>query len=129
MIFASASIYVGFQWETLGGTVKAAVLSLLTLTFFGFGIWFYNLPKIKNAGATFIAIAALLIPFGGLAWHSFVFGPAGYPIGNTWLATSLFAVAIYILLAAVIRNRFYTYIAGFGGLSTILSIVNVVDLD
>ena len=129
LIVASASIYVGFAWEQLGGVTKAAVLSLLTLAFFGFGIWFYNVPKIKNAGATFIAIAALLIPFGGLAWHNFVFGPAGYPIGTTWLVTSFFAVAVYILLAAVIRNRFYTYIAGFGGLSTILSIVNVVDLD
>jgi len=129
LIVASASIYVGFTWETLGGVVKALLLSVLILAFFGFGVWFYNLPKIKNAGATFIAIAALLIPFSGLAWYNFVLGPAGCSIGSVWLVTSIVAVGIYGVLAYSIRSPFYTYIAGFGGLSTILSIVNVVELD
>jgi hypothetical protein len=129
LIVASASIYVGFQWETIGGVSKAALLSLLTFTFFGFGAWFYNVPKIKQAGATFIAIAALLIPFGGLAWHNFVLGPAGYSIGSVWLATSIIAVLAYSVLAYTIRHPFYTYIAGFGGLSMILSMVNTAQLN
>jgi hypothetical protein len=126
---ASASIYVGFAWETLGGVVKAAFLSLLTLTFFGFGLWFYNVPKIKQAGATFIAVAALLIPFNGLAWFNFVLEPAGYSIGSVWLATSIIALIAYSALAYSIRHPFYTYIAGFGGLSMILSIVNTAELN
>jgi len=129
LIVASATIYVGFQWATLGGVMKAAFFSLLSLAFFGFGVWFYNVPKIKTAGATFIAIAALLIPFNGLAWHNFVYGPAGYSIGSTWLVTSLIAVIAYAFFAFFIRHPFYTYIAGFGGLSLVLSTVNVMSLD
>jgi hypothetical protein len=129
LIVASASIYVGFQWETIGGVSKAALLSLLTLTFFGFGTWFYNVPKIRQAGATFIAIAALLIPFNGLAWYNFVLEPAGYSIGSVWLTTSIIAVVAYSALAYAIRHPFYTYIAGFGGLSMILAIVNTADLN
>ena len=129
LIVASASIYVGFAWETIGGVSKAILLSLLTLAFFGFGTWFYNVPKIKQAGATFIAIAALLIPFNGLAWYNFVLEPAGYSIGSVWLATSLIAVITYAILAYFIRHPFYTYIAGFGGLSMVLAIVNTAQLN
>ncbi len=129
LIVASASIYVGFQWETIGGVSKAALLSLLTLTFFGFGIWFYNVSKIRQAGTAFIATAALLIPFNGLAWYNFVLEPAGYSIGSVWLATSIIAVVAYSALAYTIRHPFYTYIAGFGGLSMILATVNTADLN
>src|SRR3990167_571231 len=129
LIVASASIFVGFQWETIGGTIKAGLLSALTLAFFAFGTWFYSIPKIKNAGATFLAIGALLIPFNGLAWYNFVMQPFGYTIGGIWFITSITAVLIYAILAYSIRHPFYTYIAGFGGLSTILSIVNVSDLN
>src|SRR4030042_4238251 len=129
LIVASASIYVGFAWETIGGVSKAALLSLLTLAFFGFGTWFYNVPKIKQAGATFIAIAALLIPFNGLAWYNFVLEPAGYSIGGVWLATSIIAVLTYSFLAYFIRHPFYTYIAGFGSLSMVLSLVNTAELN
>jgi hypothetical protein len=129
LIVASAMIYVGFQWQTLGGTMKAVLLTLLTLTFFGFGAWFYNVPKIKNAGATFIAIAAILIPFNGLAWYNFVLGSQGYTIGSVWLVTSIFAVIAYAVLAYFIRHPFYTYIAGFGGLSLVLSTVNVAQMN
>ncbi|OGY25601.1 MAG: hypothetical protein A2Z11_04665 [Candidatus Woykebacteria bacterium RBG_16_43_9] len=129
LIVASASIFVGFQWETIGGAVKASLLSALIVAFFGSGALFYNISKIKQAGATFIAIAALLIPFGGLAWHNFVLGPAGYSIGSVWFATSIIAVVSYASLAYFIRHPFYTYIAGFGGLSMILSIVNTSQLN
>ena len=129
LIVASASIFVGFQWEAIGGSIKAGLLSALTLAFFAFGTWFYSIPKIKNAGATFLAIGALLIPFNGLAWYNFVMQPFGYTIGGIWFITSITAVLIYAILAYFIRHPFYTYIAGFGGLSTILSIVNVSDLN
>ena len=92
LFLASASIFVGFQWEAIEGSVKASLLSFLTLAFFAFGAWFYSNPKIKNAGATFIAIGALLIPFNGVSWFNFVLEPAGYSIGGAWFITSIIAV-------------------------------------
>lgn len=125
LIIASASIYVGFQWENIAGTAKAFLFSLLTVVFFGCGIWFYQIPKIKHAGATFLAIAALLIPFNGIAWHNFVLKGAGFPPGTLWLVTSLAAITAYAFLAYYIKHPFYSYIAGFGGLSFMLSFINV----
>lgn len=124
-IVASATIFVGFQWESIGGTVKAFTLILITLAFFGFGAWFYAEPKVRNAGVTFITIGSLLIPFNGLAWYNFVFGPAGYSVGSMWLITSFIAVIVYTIIAYSIRNPLYTYIAGCGGLSMMLALVNI----
>lgn len=128
-IVASASIFVGFQWETIGGTLKALVLTVLTAAFFITGIWFSMLPKIKNAGLTFIAIAAILVPFNGVAWHNFVFGPAGHDISTMWIITSGVAMILYAFLAYYIRSAFYTYIAGAGGLSLLLSFVHIARID
>jgi len=129
LIVASASIFVGFQWETIGGTAKAFLISFLTLAFFGFGIWFYQLPKIKNAGSTFTAIGALLIPFCGLAWYNFVFRETGVSFGWVWLTTSLVALLTYAFLAFFMRNAFYTYISSLGTLSLVLSLINVYQLN
>lgn len=128
LIVASASIYVGFQWETLGGSVKAFVLSGLTLAFLLFGFWFYYTPKIQRAGATFIAIASLLIPFNGLAWYNFVLKPEGFTFGTVWLMTSCVAIVMYSVLAYTIRHPFYTYIASFSGLSLAFSTVRNAQL-
>jgi hypothetical protein len=128
-IVASASIFVGFQWETLDGMIKAILLTGLTILFYIFGAWFYSIEKIKNAGNTFIAIASLLIPFNGIAFYNFVFEPMGVPFGIIWLMTSLIALAVYLYLALTIRHKFYTYFAGFGGLSMMISFVNTTQLN
>ncbi|HSX58527.1 MAG TPA: hypothetical protein VLE47_04660 [Candidatus Saccharimonadales bacterium] len=128
LIIASASIFVGFNWATLNGSIKALVLTLLNVAFFGFGFWFYNTSKIKTAGATFIAIGALLIPFSGLSWYNFVLGPDGFSPNIVWLITSIIAASVYFSLAYYIKHPFYTYIAGFGGLSTLLAGVNTLSL-
>lgn len=129
LIIASASIFVGFQWGVLSGTIKAAVLTLVTISFLGFGIWFFNIPKIRNAGNTFIAIAALLIPVCGSAWYNFVFKEAGISLGPVWFMTSVISLGIYIFLTYQYKNRFYTYISSLTSLSLTFSLVNTFNLN
>lgn len=128
LIVASASIFVGFSWEMLGGALKASVLSLITLGFFVFGGVFYKIEKIKSAGSTFLAVAAILIPFNGAGWYNFYLQQSGFDFGYVWTMTSIVAVLVYIMLAFLIRHPFYTYIASAGGLSLLLSFVNVSNL-
>lgn len=124
LIVASASIYIGFQWETIGGVAKAILLTVLTGAFFGCGTMFYQHPKIKHAGATFLAIGAILIPFNGLAWYNFVLRDADYSFGAVWMVTSLVAIGVYAGLAYTVRHKMYTYIASVSGLSLLLALVN-----
>lgn len=130
LIVSSAVIFVGFNWSTFSGAFKAFVLSLITLSFFGSGFFFYKeMPKLKNAGSTFIAIGSLLIPLNGLAWYNFYLRDAGFSFGAVWLLTSLVAIVTYFFLAFFIRNRFYSYIAGLGSLSLVEALVNVGSLN
>lgn len=130
LIVSSAAIFVGFNWETFTGVFKAFVLSLLTGGFFLAGFFFYfQTPKLKNAGSTFLAIASLLIPFNGLAWYNFALHDGPVSFGVVWLLTSIIAAFTYFSLSLLIKNRFYTYIAGLGTLSLIEALVNVSSLN
>lgn len=129
LIISSAAIFVGFNWATFSGPFKSSVLSLITLAFFAAGFFFYfQTPKLKNAGATFLAIGALLIPFNGLAWYNFALRDS-VSFATVWLTTSIISVTVYLALAYFIRNRFYTYIAGLGGLSLIEAMVSISGLN
>jgi len=121
LIVASASIFVGFQWDTLSGVVKSIVLTLLTLSFFGSGLWFHSIPKIKNAGMTFIGISALLIPICGTGWYNFVLKDMGVTGGAVWLLTSLVSLILYSYLAQKFKNSFFTYSASLATISLALS--------
>lgn len=129
LIVSSAAIFVGFQWDTISGVMKASLLTLLTLSFFFSGVWFYSLPKIKNAGATFIMIAALLIPVLGSAWYTFVLKDMAVSFGTTWFFTSLIALGVYTLLALQYRNVFYGYGSTLSAFSLCLSVVSTLELD
>ncbi len=129
LIVASASAFVGFQWGVLSGTIKASVLTLVATAFFGFGIWFFNIPKIRHAGNTFIGIGALLIPVCGSAWYNFVFKDLGTPPGPVWFTTSLISLLVYGFLTYQLKNKFYTYISSLASLSLTFSLVNTFNLD
>lgn len=129
LIISSAAIFVGFNWQNFSGPFKSSILSLITFAFFAAGVFFYiEMPKLKNAGSTFLAIGALLIPFNGLAWYNFALRDS-VSFSTVWLTTSAISVAVYLILAYFIKNRFYTYIAGLGGLSLVESMVSIGGLN
>lgn len=128
LIVASAAIFVGFQWETISGTAKAIIITLLSLSFFSAGFICLRYPKIKNAALTFIAIGALLIPFTGLAWYNFVLKDLNISFGEVWLATSLLSLTTYSALSYYLKNQAYTYVSSLSTLSLALSLVNVYGL-
>lgn len=128
LIVTAASIFVGFQWETISGVMKTSVLALCAISFFICGLIFHNIPKIKNAGSTFIAIGALLIPICGSAWYNFVIKPEGGDLGFVWFITSVISIIVYISLAFFFKSTFYMYITSIATLSLTLSTVRVFDL-
>jgi len=129
LIVASAGIFVGFQWEAIPGIMKALLLCFLTACFFGFGSWFYSVPKIRNAGITFIGIGALLIPVCGAGWYNFYFHDLGVPYSYIWLVTSIVALGVYSILIKTLKTVFYTYIAALSSISLAFSVVNVFQLE
>lgn len=127
-IVAAASIFVGFQWGTIAGIVKATSFSIFTFVFLLCGLIFFRIKPIKTAGFTFISIAAVLIPFNGVAWFNFYFGPNGQTPGGVWLITSVLSITVYFILTMYMRRALFSYIASLGILSLVLSVVNIMHL-
>lgn len=128
LIVASGAIFVGFQWGTIAGVIKASAFSLLTILFLICGLLFYRIKSIQSAGFTFISIAALLTPFNGVAWFNFHFGPQGYEAGSVWLVTSFVSIMLYFFLTFYLQKSVFTYIFALGILSLVLSVVNISHL-
>ena len=126
LIVVSATIFVSLP--NTSGISKSMVLSLLMIVFFGSGLWFHTLPRIKNAGAAFTAIGALLIPVTGLGWYNFVFKYSDVSFGLVWLVTSLVGCYAYIILARYFKSVFYSYVTSFSALSFFLAFINMQSL-
>lgn len=129
LIVTASAIFVGFQWDAINGFVKTSLLVLLTLAFFGFGWWFYSIPKVQNAGATFIAIAAILIPVIGAACYNFILRDYGVAIGVVWLFFSVISLFTYLCLVFYFKKTFYAYASTIGTFSLTLSFVSTFNLE
>jgi len=129
LIVAAASIFVGFQWDTLSGIVKAVVLTALAAAFFVSGLWFQSIPKIKTAGTTFIGIGSLLIPICGTGWYNFILKDLNFTGGAVWLTTSLVSLITYAYLAYRFKNRFFVYTSSLATISLSLAFINIAGLN
>ena len=128
LIIVSAGTFVGFNWQSFSGEIKAFLLVVLTIAFYGAGFYLYLLTiKVKRAGMTFIAIGSLLIPFNGWAWYNFVLRPfVGFEV--VWFFTSLVGLVVWAFLAVFIKKRFFTYLAALGFFSVTESLVAISHL-
>jgi len=126
LIVSSAVIFVSFQWESLGGLFKSWFLTGFIGAFLVCGFLFFQSPKIKQAGATFLAIGSILIPFGGLAWYNFHFRGLGADFFLLWLVTSIIALLVYVVGVYYVRTSFYLYFSSFGLFSLVVSVMNLM---
>lgn len=128
LIVASASLLVGFQWGTLSGMTKALVLLGTTLAFLVGGAYVYPMAVLRTAGAVFMSIGNLLIPFAGYGWYAFVW--KGTVDGATvWMVTSIVSACMSAFIGFTIRNRMYSYLTAGGILSFFLALVNLTHGD
>lgn len=128
LIVAAASIFVGFQWNSIPGILKAVMLTLLSLIFILCGFWFHGIQKIKSAGSTFVGIGGLLIPVCATGWYNFVLKDAGISGGTIWFGTSLISIILFSFFSIKFKESFYSYAGSFSALSLALSFVNVAKL-
>ncbi len=125
LIVAAVSLFVGFQWQNFGGTMRFAVVLLFTLGWYAGGLIVERSLKLESVGIAFITLGALLTPFCGVAWQQFVIGgPDG--LGITWLITSLISTAVYLGLSFIYRRHYFTY---FGSLSILAMILALVEIN
>jgi hypothetical protein len=126
LIVAAVSLFVGFQWQNLGGVVRFGIVLVFTLGWYAGGLIVQRTLKLESVGVAFITLGALLTPFCGVAWQQFVVGGAE-GLGITWLVTSLISTVVYIGLSFVYRRRYFTYFGSLSILAMILALVEIND--
>ena len=124
-ILASASIFIGVQWDTLSVYLKVMILGAVTLVFLASGITFHHIPKIKQAGVTFTAIGALLIPLTGISWINSS-NLAIAQSGAAWVIVALLTLLSYLGLFLYLRASFYVYLSSLASISLALSFITLI---
>ncbi|GEM_PF-4166828 len=122
-IVLSCIIFLSFTWDTLSGMTRFLSFSLFTVCFGIAGVYLYRLPKVSQAGVTFLGITALLIPLNGAAFQRFVLQTNDLN-SSIWFITSFLSLIFYLLLFKIIPNRFYTVLLNLGSLSLVESFLS-----
>lgn len=127
LVVVSAAIFIAYNYNALSGGFKTSFLAIFAAIFYLLGLLLYlKLPKLKPAGATFVAIGLVLVPLVGLAAYNLIYtGQDGRPI---WLITSAVCLALYGLSLALLRKTYLAYFMALACVSLIESGVSQINL-
>lgn len=109
LIIVAAAIFVSFNYSNLSSVFKFSSLSLLTLTFYGSGLYLYQRKsKLKPAGITFLIIGLTFFPLLGVGFTTF------FPAINPFSVAIIFALITFLIYSftfTVIANKALIYLS------------------
>lgn len=121
LIVVSALIFVNVSGQQISGGLKLALLVLGTLGFIGVGLVCHRSPRVVEAGRTFLAIGAVLVPLDFAAYYVLISGLTLAP-SIVWTLGSLVSAGLYGILAMSGFGRLYAYLFLPAALSTVAGI-------
>jgi hypothetical protein len=108
MLSVAALIFVGYQGSTLSAPGRFALLVVYTAAFLALGLWLPRWQRVREAGAVFLALGALLTPIDAIALRTQVLG-ARVPAAWIWLLGAVVTTALYLALDLRGHGRLYRY--------------------
>ncbi len=128
MVVVSVGIFVGYNFSTLSGGAKTALVGLFAALFYVSGLILYRFSTaLKPAGITFNAIGLILLPLVGTAYYNFVSG--AHSIGPAiWIFVSVISILAGLLTFLIIRQQFAVYFTTLSLLSLTESIIHASNL-
>ena len=124
----AALIFVGYQGEALSGPVRFAVLLGYTVGFLALGVSLPRWERVREAGAVFLALGAVLVPVNFIALRTQVLGDSNVPDDVLWLAGAAAAAGLYFTLAGRGFGWLYALpgaaaaVVGWGALGSVLNL-------
>jgi hypothetical protein len=123
-LLASIGLYVGLG---SGEGIKPILVAIITAVFYFGGLSLYkNSTRLKPAGITFAGIGMATLPMVGAATYYYALRQTNGPA--VWLATSLFAIAMYTHAIRRLRSTLVSYLIVFSSLSVVLSGISSVGI-
>jgi hypothetical protein len=114
LVVAAGLIYASYSWSTMGPWQKLGLLFAATIAFIVIGSVLLRHERVRQAGETYIAIGAMLVPTNGIAAYTVLDGAQArpeLPLLFAAIATSITHGAFSIRPA----GRLYDYSAMLAG--------------
>jgi len=122
LIVVSALIFVNVSGEQISNTVKLVLMLAGTVAFVVAGLVCHRMPRVLEAGRTFLLIGALITPLDFAAYYVLIVRASPLTTPEMWILGSLVSAVLYAVLALTAFGRIYAYLFFVATLSALAGI-------
>ena len=110
LIVVSALIFVNVSGEQISNTAKLVLMLVGTVAFIVAGLVCHRVPRVLEAGRTFLLIGALITPLDFAAYYVLVVRASPLTTPEMWILGSLVSAVLYATLSLTAFGRIYAYL-------------------
>src|SRR5256712_13230659 len=122
LVVVAALIFVNVSGQQISDSVRLALMIVGTLGFLGGGLVCHRIPRVEEAGRTFLIVGTLLVPLDFGAYYALVAHVSPFTSPAMWVLGSLVAAGLYAALAVTEYGRAYSYFFFIASLSALAGI-------
>ncbi len=122
LIVVSALIFVNVSGEQISDTAKLVLMLVGTVAFIAAGLVCHRVPRVVEAGRTFLLIGALITPLDFAAYYVLILRASPLTTPELWILGSLVSAVLYAVLSLTSFGRIYAYLFFVATLSALAAI-------
>src|SRR5260370_2806470 len=100
-------------------SVRLVLMIVGTLGFLGGGLMCHRIPRVEEAGRTFLIVGGLLVPLDFGAYYALLAHVSPFTSPAMWVLGSLVSAGLYATLAITAYGRAYSYLFFIASLSAL----------
>jgi hypothetical protein len=122
LVVVAALIFVNVSGQQISDAVRLVLMIIGTLGFLAAGLVCHRIPRVAEAGPTFLIVGALLVPLDFAAYYALIARVSPFTSPAMWVIGSLVAAGLYAALAITAFGRAYFYLFFVASLSALAGI-------
>lgn len=122
LIVVSALIFVNVSGEQISNTTKLVLMLVGTVAFVAAGLVCHRVPRVLEAGRTFLFIGALIMPLNFAAYYVLITRASPLTTPEMWILGSVVSAALYAVLSLTSYGRIYAYLFFVATLSALAAV-------
>ncbi|HEV8468157.1 MAG TPA: hypothetical protein VGR46_01010, partial [Candidatus Limnocylindria bacterium] len=119
LVVVAALIFVNVSGQQISDSVKLGLMLAGTAGFIAAGLLCHRIPRVEEAGRTFLAIGALLVAVDFAAYYALVARQTPFTSPAMWVIGSFLSAGLYAALALIGYGKGYAYLFFCAALSAV----------
>jgi hypothetical protein len=119
LVVVAALIFVNVSGQQISDAVRLVLMIVGTLGFLAGGLVCHRIPRVAEAGPTFLVVGALLVPLDFGAYYALIARVSPFTSPAMWVLGSLVTAGLYGALAITAYGRAYSYLFFIASLSAL----------